>query len=415
MFQSGSGGPPSTGINPLAMALLSAGTTGLSQGYSPMPRGRFQGLAQGVQAGMNTYQQALMGNMQMQLQMQQYKDEQERKERLQQTLQGMDLSHLPESQRELIRGLAEFAPAQAIQYGMATQTQAKDPAAWTVAVRRAQATLPPGASEADINRRAAEIIASDKASSGTTVNLNQESTSALNEKVAERDGLFYDTVAESGDQAYRRLANLENLEFALKDQNTGPLAPEFLAVQSGLGQLARRFNIGTQEEIDKLISGNDTDRMELARRVSNELTLEYTGMLAGQISEKELEFAYNITPSIQNTPAGNRAIILAAKESENHRIRRAQYLQSLRGEDGTLPSDFRRKLNAWDEENRIRIENDDGSLTEYGKKLIDLGVIQRAGPKDEVQPPAPPKDMQLLNGEYWYFDPELGMMVKWEG
>lgn len=160
-------------------------------------------------------------------------------------------------------------------------------------------------------------------------------------------GRRFDEAYTSYNAADQQLRTIE--QFQAVAENVGETGYYADAVMTGgklLGQLESWGLPGIESFKSKFekITQSDTPSAESLSALSNELALGVTAKLAGQISEKELDFAKNTVPGLENTPAG-REIMVGLLKNKAMRERRNFVIESELRAEGLEGSILQSQLN----------------------------------------------------------------------
>ena len=314
-----------------------------------------------------------------------YKQEvRKRDEVMRDGLKNMELAGLNPEQQAIYRMAGQGASADTLlQYGMSA---AKGPEAvdmMTTDMKNAQfaafAENPDGTPE-EHRTRAAEIVLNKMNKPQTAIDLGSKPGREMNQQYAKEQQQRYESSRNT-------LNLLKNFDMAMQPDeqgrtvNSGYWGENVLKSASAAYQTVQLLGLEDTFSKDDINNAFETniDKATLMNSIGSRLALEMTNQLAGQISEKELQFAVNAMPGLINTEEGNKMMIAVLSENARHEMARTEYMESHRKDDASLPGKIKGMMAKWDKDNEQFLREGgeaDGAITEYGQRMIDAGVFQ---------------------------------------
>lgn len=150
----------------------------------------------------------------------------------------------------------------------------------------------------------------------------------------------FSTTNQQAVSARKANSALRAFKSATRNLPTGATLPAQLTI----GRYAQALGI------NPAIAGLNPDQIasaETARTLSNQLVLEKSGQMKGQLSNRDVVFLEQSVPSIANTPEGNRRMVDIAIKLNNRLIKKAQMQAAFIRKHGRLNP---QKAKSFDEE-----------------------------------------------------------------
>jgi len=233
----------------------------------------------------------------------------------------------------------------------------------------ARAELPDGTPQ-EQQARAAEILSAKMIKPLSQINMENTPGAKGNE-------LYSQDVGKMATSSRKTLGLLNQFESSMEGVNMGPFTDILQMGSTGAGQIANLLGMGeafSQEKIDSLFQ-SDSGKAAVAEAIGNQLALEMTNQLAGQISEKELAFAIASIPGIMKTQEGNKMLIAMLRGKAQKDMDRAMYIENQRDDSARLPGKIRAMGMQWDQDNPLEVRDKEGNYTAYGQTLVDAGLF----------------------------------------